>query len=384
MPRARYRRSLCKTSPPHENVHRGFHFESVSRNRHLGALLAAFALCAWLAAGDASNMPFARIFSIRIKLQNFLVLIAMLLVWAGILAQMGLYRTYIYGSRSVEVRDLAIGMSLCAAALWIVHQVLNIQLIGIEFLTYFWLLSIALGTAGRLTLRLALRRTRRNGRNVRQVLIVGTNPRAVDLMRQVVSAPELGFRLVGFVDERWAGTEAIVDAGYPIVSDFGSFPDFISRNVVDEVMVCLPFKSLYERSSQIIAQCAEQGITARLVSDVVTPRLARSHVEKFANRMVLTVQTGGMRGWSMVDQAFHGHRDRGVGADRSGALDAGRRSAHSSTLTRLRIFHPGAHGCQQASLPALQISHHDSRCGKEARRSGTPERGQRPGIQDSQ
>ena len=137
---------------------------NLSRAIDLGALLAAFALCAWLAAGDASNMPFARIFSIRIKLQNFLVLIAMLLVWAGILAQMGLYRTYIYGSRSVEVRDLAIGMSLCAAALWIVHQVLNIQLIGIEFLTYFWLLSIALGTGGRLTLRLALRRTRRNGR----------------------------------------------------------------------------------------------------------------------------------------------------------------------------------------------------------------------------
>jgi exopolysaccharide biosynthesis polyprenyl glycosylphosphotransferase len=273
---------------------------NLSRALDLGALLTSFALCAWLAAGDASNMPFAQILAIRISLQNFLVLSGMVLIWGAILTQMGLYRTYIYGRRFAEVRDVTIAMSLCAAALWIVHQVLNIQLIGIEFLTYFWLLSITLGTAGRLTLRLALRRARRNGRNVRQVLIVGTNPRAVDLMRQVVSAPELGFRLVGFVDEHWAGTKAIVDAGYPIVSDFAGFPDFISRNVVDEVMVCLPFKSLYERSSQIVAQCAEQGITARLVSEVVTPSLAHSHVERFADRLVLTVHTGGMRGWSMV------------------------------------------------------------------------------------
>jgi exopolysaccharide biosynthesis polyprenyl glycosylphosphotransferase len=266
----------------------------------LTALGVAFALAAWLGAGDARSMPFSEVLALRIKVQNFVEFSAVLVIWTGLLTKLGMYRTYIYRSKAGELRDVIVAISSCTIVLLLFHQLLNIQLIGARFLGLFWLLGTTCAVAGRLFLRLLLRQSRRNGRNVRHVLIVGTNPRAIQLAERIESVPELGYRVSGFVDELWIGTAALMKTPYKVVCGFADFPDYIARHVVDEVMLCLPVKSLYERSSEIVAQCEEQGITARLVSDVLTPKFGRSHLERFDDTVVLTVHTGGMRGWAMV------------------------------------------------------------------------------------
>jgi exopolysaccharide biosynthesis polyprenyl glycosylphosphotransferase len=273
---------------------------NVARLLDLGALVVAFALSAWLAAGDARGMPFTDVLALRIKLQNFVLFTAMVVVWSVMLGYLGLYRTYIYRSRGRELRDVITAIVCCTAVLLLIHQLLNIQLIGSWFMAVFFLAATGLAVTGRLMLRLSLRQSRRDGRNVRNVLIAGTNARAVQLARRIESIPELGYRVLGFVDEQWATGQAPSDSRHGIVCGFGDFQDYISRHVVDEVMLCLPMKSLYERSSQIVSQCEEQGITARVVSDLLTPKLGRTHFERFEDTMVLTIQTGGMRGWSML------------------------------------------------------------------------------------
>ena len=273
---------------------------NAARALDITSLLAAFTLSAWFAAGDAGSMPFQEVLAIRVKLQNIVLFLIMVAAWSAILTRTGLYRTYIYRGRWREIMDVAIAMSCCAGVLWVAHELFRIQLVGPHFLLYFWLLAMGLSIFARLTIRLALRRLRQSGRNVRHLLIVGTSSRAVELAQRVQSAQELGYSIVGFVDETWSGSDDFKLSGYAVVTDFGGFPDFIARNVVDEVMVCLPVKSFYGRSAQIVAQCEEQGITARLISDVFTPTFGRSQIERFDNRLVLTIQTGGMRGWAMA------------------------------------------------------------------------------------
>jgi len=273
---------------------------NLARVSDLAALGVAFALAAWLAAGDAKNIAFSEVLTVRVKLQNFVEFFGVVMIWIALLTKLGMYRTYIYRSRAGEFRDLAIAISSCTLVLMLFHELFNIQLIGAEFLGVFWLLATSLAASGRLLLRLSLRHSRRNGRNVRHVLIVGTNARALRLAERIELVPELGYRVSGFVDDSWLGTAGLIKTPYKVVCGFSDFPDYIARHVVDEVMLCLPVKSLYERSSEIVAQCEEQGITARLVSDVLTPKFGRSHFERFDNTMVLTVHTGGMRGWTMV------------------------------------------------------------------------------------
>ena len=273
---------------------------NLARTLDVGALLLAFTLSAWLAAGDARNMPFHEVLSLRVKLQNFLLFVGITGLWSVILAACGLYQSHIYRGRWNELRGVAIAMCICAAALWVVHELFQIQLIGTRFLAYFCVLAIGISITARLSIRLMLRRLRRDGRNIRHLLIVGTSVRAVALAKHIQATPELGYVIAGFVDEQWSGSEAFGRSGYRAVTDFAGFGQYIASNVVDEVMVCVPIKSLYEHSAQILSQCEEQGITARLISDVYTPTLGRSHVERFGDRLVLTIQTGSMRGWAMA------------------------------------------------------------------------------------
>ena len=135
-------------------------------------------------------------------------------------------------------------------------------------------------------------------------MIVGTNSRAVTLAKKIESQADLGYRLIGFVDEHWTGEEQFHQAGYSVVSDFEGFEDFLKDHVVDEVIICTPVKSLYARSSRILAQCEQQGITVRFVSDLFTPTIGRSRVERFEEQMVFTVDTGGMMGPTVLIKRF--------------------------------------------------------------------------------
>jgi exopolysaccharide biosynthesis polyprenyl glycosylphosphotransferase len=273
---------------------------TAARAIDLAALLAAFGGAAWLGGDERGSLPFHEVLALRIKLQNFLIFLGLLTVWMSVLSGFGLYHSHIYRSRAREMKDVVAAVSVCAVSLWVLTLVAQIELIGPDFLLYFWLLALGLSLAARLSMRFALRQTRRGGRNLRQLLIVGSNRRAIALAQRIESIRELGYRLVGFVDDDWSGSEALRRAGYSLVANFASFSEFIARNVVDEVMVCIPVKSLYERSSQILAQCAEQGITARFVSDVFTPTVGRSYTERFDGRLVLTIETNSMRGWAVI------------------------------------------------------------------------------------
>ncbi len=57
----------------------------------------------------------------------------------------------------------------------------------------------------------------------RFVLIVGTNERAMEFARQIVEQPELGYKIVGFVDDDWSGIEKFESTGsHPLLYFFRS------------------------------------------------------------------------------------------------------------------------------------------------------------------
>ncbi len=144
------------------------------------------------------------------------------------------------------------------------------------FLAIFWVGSTVTVISGRLIVRFLLAHIRIRGRNLRNMLIVGTSPRAVRFARNIEAKPELGYRLVGFVDEEWPGIEEFRKTGYSVITDFKNFPSLLREQPIDEVVVSLPIQSLYKKSSQIVDQCEEQGIIVRFVSVIFSQILAIS------------------------------------------------------------------------------------------------------------
>ena len=258
-------------------------------------MLVAFTLAAMAPFAQMDAPTFAEVLGMRIKLHNFLMFFVFLIAWNGMFTYFGLY----FGQRlSASIRITAIDIAKAvlggAIVIWVAAVAVGIELITTTSLLVFWALAFALCLAGRVLLRIVLRR--RSNNKSSHLVIVGTNPRAVALAKRIESNTDLDYRLVGFVDEHWAGDEAFLKSGYRVVSNFAGFQSLLTDQVIDEVLICTPVKSFYDQASRILSQCEEQGITVRFVSDVFTPTIGRSRIERIEDEVVVTIDTGSMMG----------------------------------------------------------------------------------------
>jgi exopolysaccharide biosynthesis polyprenyl glycosylphosphotransferase len=173
-------------------------------------------------------------------------------------------------------------------------------MITFSFIFIFWVLSSLSSIAIRLMLRQLIKWFRLKERNLRFMLIVGTNERAVRFCKKIESRPELGYRLLGFVENRWKGNSEFKDSGYSIVTDCNRFSSFIRENVVDEVIVCLPVRSYYNQILSISKICEEHGIIVRHFSDIYDLSMAHSEINHFEGLSLVTHYTGSIAGWQVL------------------------------------------------------------------------------------
>jgi CoA-binding domain len=107
-------------------------------------------------------------------------------------------------------------------------------------------------------------------------LIVGTNERAINFARQISDRPELGYEILGFVDDDWDRIHQFEVSGYNRCCNFGELANFLRHNVVDEAAIYLPLRSYYEHAALLISQCNQHGIVIRFDVDVFNLRTSRS------------------------------------------------------------------------------------------------------------
>jgi len=176
----------------------------------------------------------------------------------------------------------------------------QIHVITRPFLALFWVIVIASTVASRLFLRSLLTKVRIRGRNLRFMLLVGTNNRAVDFAKRIAERPELGYRVLGFVDQEWNGLEDFRKTGFPVICNFESLAPFLRNTVVDEVVIALPMRSLHNHAAQIAQICEEQGITMRVLSNIFDLKLARATSEELEGASLITHHTGFAEGWPVV------------------------------------------------------------------------------------
>ncbi len=123
-------------------------------------------------------------------------------------------------------------------------------------------IALALGRASfaRL-LSLALRSPRR----LQRVLVIGSGHAALDFAERIRSIPELGFEVVGFVDDHWRGLEAFRNLGQHLVSDLKNAPDFLREEVVDDVVIAAPLSAVGEHMGPLLQACRSLGIHVRIL-----------------------------------------------------------------------------------------------------------------------
>jgi exopolysaccharide biosynthesis polyprenyl glycosylphosphotransferase len=262
--------------------------------------VACFLLGTMAVSHGIDQISFESFLGMRIKVQNFVILLAFIFMWHGVFALFGLYNSKRLSTRWEEVLDILKATSVGTLIIALAGVLFKISLLTPIFLGVFYPSVNILTILGRLLGRFALQRLRIRGRNLRYMLIVGTNSRSLRFAHKIVANPQLGYKIIGFVDDEWDGIGDFQKSGYSLIASLKNFPSFLRENVVDEVVISLPVKSSYEQISQLVNRCEKHGIVIRFLSDFFNQKLAGSKSEQFEGVSVVTLSTGALTGWPVL------------------------------------------------------------------------------------
>ena len=228
----------------------------------------SFALTTILIVSTTSHVPLSAFLSMRVKLSNFVIFLLLLVSWHLLYSVCGLYRSKRLSTRRQELGDVLKACTLGTFTLGLVATLFSVIMITPRFVLLFWAISAAMMVVSRVVLRSAAASIRKRGRNLRNMVIIGTNSRAIEFARRIQSLPERGYRLLGFVDDEWNGLANFKQTGFTLVCGYHDLAEFLRRNVVDEVAMYLPLRSFHASSSEVAALCHHHGIIMRLDSDI--------------------------------------------------------------------------------------------------------------------
>lgn len=155
-------------------------------------------------------------------------------------------------------------------------------------LIYAFALIVILLSLLRVVRNIVLDYLRKRGIGVTRVLIVGAGDIGRRVMRNILAQPNLGYHVVGFVDDD-------PEKGYSYIGRFkglGSIdrlPRIIQEESVDEVIITLPW--MYHRKiMSVMAQCERQNVRAKIVPDLFQMSLSHMMVDDLSGVPLISVR----------------------------------------------------------------------------------------------
>ncbi len=209
------------------------------------------------------------------------------MAWPLTLQQLGLYDSQRRAALDEIVGRLAVAGAIATLLITTTAYVSG-ALLSPRFPLLFGAAQFSVLMVERLSLFGLLRFGRRLGRNTRNVLIVGSGPRAVSVKRRIEENPHWGLRIVGYLDDRDAPVSAEIDTR--AMRKLIDVRRILRDEVVDEVVIAAP-RSMFAVIVPVVAACGEAGVPFTLLSDVFGDYLPPPIVTRFGSLAALRFAT---------------------------------------------------------------------------------------------
>lgn len=211
-----------------------------------------------------------------------------LISWFFMLSSFWLYRSKRLATLNDEFGDVLRAVSFATLILATLILIAEWSVFPKRFLLIFAAVSFILMFALRIFKRMLLHQFRLHGRNLRSVVVIGAGPRGQKLVQLMEKNPETGYKFLGFIDD-------MIDDN--IIGSLDEIPSILASNVIDEIFVCLPIKSYYERMQTIAAAAEEQGITVRIYSDLFNLNLSKAIPGEIGDTPILSIYASRLTDW---------------------------------------------------------------------------------------
>lgn len=215
-----------------------------------------------------------------------------------LLAVLGLQRLYVarLGIGWVDRAGTIVGATTVATAIEIV-AVFGIRPFSYSRLifVYAWALIILLLIVSRIFETATKASLRKRGIGLNRLLVVGAGTQGRLIMQNVVAQPDLGYHVVGFVDD-----ERVEDFGrFKALGTLEHIPHLIRDTGIDEVVIALPSAS-HQKIVEIMMQCERAGVEFRIVPDFYELSLSKVDINEINGIPLIGIREVSIQGWNLM------------------------------------------------------------------------------------
>jgi exopolysaccharide biosynthesis polyprenyl glycosylphosphotransferase len=158
-------------------------------------------------------------------------------------------------------------------------------------LVYWALLSIGLVWLTRVVLDSLLREAHRRGRDLEQVLIVGDGEQAQLVEAKIRSAPELGYRIAGFIGNGSANARV-----RPVLGGLADVPRVVREHRIGEVIIAWAGIS-HHQLVDIVTGCTRQRVDIKIFPDIFELMAREVETSELTGLPLMRVRDVALRGW---------------------------------------------------------------------------------------
>ena len=181
-----------------------------------------------------------------------------------ILLTNGVYRPQRSTGRFLEIMRIVriniVGMFYIMALLFLIKEI-NISRL---FLVVFFSLNVFFELAYRFVLRRVLRKLRKEGYNIKHVLLVGYSRTTEGLIDRMMANPQWGYHVIGILDDSMeTGTRY---KGIPVIGPLSSLEQQLDDYDLDEINITMKMDD-YARLSEMVAKCEKSGVHTKFLPD---------------------------------------------------------------------------------------------------------------------
>nr|MBC7244954.1 undecaprenyl-phosphate glucose phosphotransferase [Chloroflexota bacterium] len=139
---------------------------------------------------------------------------------------------------------------------------------------------------------------RKRGYGVQRVLIVGAGETGRTIMRNIVAQPELGYQVVGFVDDK--PERGNRDLGrFKGLGNTDQIPEIIKNYHVDTVLITLPWL-YYRKILGIMGQCERLRVSIKIVPDLFQISLSQVDIDDLGGIPLIGIKSVSIKGWNLA------------------------------------------------------------------------------------
>jgi FlaA1/EpsC-like NDP-sugar epimerase len=217
--------------------------------------------------------------------------------WAAAATSLGLYRITIRRSGWEKVRIVIESSILLGLFLGFLSFALKLDL-SRPLIALFGLYQALMLVMVRWLVHLHTKRKqlRFPSKHIRNIVIVGTSPKARKMGALVSRYSDWGLRILGYVDVK--DTEKVKPEG-DILGSVADLPEIIENNVVDEILFVGDRPSL-DVLDKVLELCSEQGIRTRVAADFFPAKVTNLSMEFVENVPFITFSSAPEHAPSLV------------------------------------------------------------------------------------